>query len=375
MSETSFFTASQKLVVGRRAVLAGAGAASVLAFLAACAPSSSGGTSASTLTDKLNIYTWPDYFSTDDLAAYAKKYGVTPKISTYTDNNALFTKLNSAAGAGYDIVVPSSSWIKQISDHGLLEELDHSKLNLAGLDKSLLNREYDKGNKYSIPKDWGLLGVVYDPAVVGTIKTWQDFFDAGAKPGVSGKIRLTTAAEETVGPALWVQGKDWNTATINDVNGTLDFLTTFAKHIKTFAGFDPNALANGSIVMAMANQAAARDAIKLNPKLSWVVPGPTSELWVDSFSIAKGAPDLARAYQFLNYQLTPKIQVNETVFLGYPASLAGLQSKLPASVDNVDLIFGGKGVDLDSLTSFVVNPDTYPTFQDVQTKVQAAAGA
>lgn len=362
--------------LSRRALLGAAGSASLLALLAACAPSGGGSSTERKLTNALNIYSWPDYFSKDDLAAYAKKYGVTPKISTYTDGNALFTKLNSAAGAGYDLVVPPSSWIKQLSDHDLLEELDHDRLKLSTLDPSLLDRDYDPKNKHSIPKDWGLLGVVYDPdATGGELRTWQDVFDAGAKPEVSGRIRFTSAAEETVGPALWVQGKNWNTATKAEVEGTLDLLQPFAKHIKTFASFDPNALANGSIVLALANQAYARNAIKLNPRLKWVVPGPQSELWVDSFSIAKGAPDLDRVYQFLQYQLTPTVQVNETVYLGYPASLKGLKSRLPSSVDDAELIFGGPDVDFDKLTSFVVNPDTFPTFQDVQTKVQAAAGA
>jgi len=363
--------------VSRRTVLGAAALAPLAAFLAACSSTGSGGsaTASAKLTNQLNIYSWPDYFSKDDLAAYAKKYGVTPKISTYTDTNTLFTKLNSAAGAGYDIVVPSSGWIKQIAGKGLLEELDLDRLDLKHLDQSLLNRNYDPGNKYSIPKDWGLLGVVYDPdATGGEIKTWQDFFDAGAKPGVSGRIRMTSAAEETVGPALWMQGKDLNTKKISDIKGTEDFLVGFAKHVKTFSAFDANAMASGAIVMALANQAYARNAILLNPKLKWVVPGPTSELWVDSFSIAKNAPDLERSYQFLEYQLTPKVQVNETVYLGYPASLKGLKSKLPSDVKERDLIFGGPDVDFDKLTTFVVNPDTYPTFQEVQTKVQAAAG-
>lgn len=363
---------------GRRAFLGAAAAGTAGAVLTACSGGSSTGgskSSGSTLTNALNIYTWPDYFSSTDLKGYATKYGVTPKISTYTDSNTLFTKLNSAAGAGYDLVVPSSGWIKQLSDKGLLTELDHGKLGLSKLDQSLLNRNYDPGNKYSIPKDWGLLGVVYDPAEVGgEIKTWQDFFDAGAK-GASGRIRMTSAAEETVGPALWINGKDWNTASVDDVKATADFLTAFAKHVKTFSAFDANAMASGAIVMAQANQAYARNAIKLNPKLRWVVPGPTSELWVDSFAIAKDAPDLDRCYQFLQYQLTPQVQVNETVYLGYPASLAGLQKKLPAKVDDVELIFGGKGVDFDKLSSFIVNPDTYPTFQDIQNQVTAAAGS
>jgi spermidine/putrescine transport system substrate-binding protein len=44
-------------------------------------------------------------------------------------------------------------------------------------------------------------------------------------------------------------------------------------------------------------------------------------------------------------------------------------------VKQSELIFGGPDLDFDKLSSFIVNPDTYPTFQDIQNKVQAAAGA
>ena len=95
---------------------------------------------------QLNIYSWPNYFSEDSLRAYAEKTGVTPNITTYDSNETLFAKLNSPAGAGFDIVIPSSSWIRQLAHKGLLQELDHSRLNHASLDQDLLDRDYDPGN-------------------------------------------------------------------------------------------------------------------------------------------------------------------------------------------------------------------------------------
>ncbi len=247
----------------------------------------------------LNIYSWPDYFSTDNLTAYTAKTGITPNIATYNANEIMFAKLNSPAGAGFDIVIPSSGWIQQLAEKNLLQPLDHSRIDFSALDPSLLNRDYDPGNKYSIPKDWGLLGVVYDPdAVGGEIKTWQDFLDAGAKPGVSGKVRLTKDSAETLGPALWTAGKDWNKATPDEIRAAGEQMKVFAKHVKTFAGFDPAAMASGAIVLAQANQAAARGAILQNPKLKWVVPGPHSEIWVDSYAIAAKAVDVDEAYGF-----------------------------------------------------------------------------
>ena len=185
---------------------------------------------------------------------------------------------------------------------------------------------------------------------------------------------MTKSATETVGPALWIAGKDWNTATVADVQATAPMLKEFAKHVKTFSSFDPAAMASGAIVLAQANQSAARGAIQQNPKLKWVVPGPKSEIWVDNYAISAKAQNVDAAYDFLNFFLSPEIQVKETSFIGYPAAIAGLQQKLPADTKNADLIFGGPDLDFSKLTSYVVNPDTAAAFQDVQNQVQAAAG-
>jgi spermidine/putrescine transport system substrate-binding protein len=323
----------------------------------------------------LNIYSWPDYFSADDLAAYTARSGIAPNIATYNANEILFAKLNSPAGVGFDIVIPSSGWIRQLADRKLIQELDHGRIDFGALDPALLNRDYDPGNRYSIPKDWGLLGVVYDPdAVGGEIRTWQDFLDAGAKPGVSGRVRLTKDSAETIGPALWLAGKDWNTATEADIRAAGEQMKVFARHVKTFSGFDPAAMASGAIVLAQANQAAARGALIQNPKLKWVVPGPRSEIWVDSYAIAATAENLDAAYDFLGFFLQPEIQVKETEYLGYPHAIAGLRAKISASVKDADMIFGGSKVDFASLTSFIVNPATIGVYQEMQTQVQAAAG-
>jgi spermidine/putrescine transport system substrate-binding protein len=360
-------------VMSRRSVLRLLGAAPTAAALALAGPGAVHANSAR--ARQLNIYSWPDYFSASDMQGYAGAAGFTPTVSTYASNEMLFTKLRSPAGVGYDLVIPSSSWIEQFANHGLLEEIDHSRLNLASLDPNLMNRVYDRKNKYSIPKDWGLLGVLYNPAAVkDEIRTWEDFFKAGERPGVSGKVRLSVSGWETIGPELWLQDKDWNTVGEADIRAAGRRLTRFAKHVRTFSGLDPNSVANGAIVLAQTHQSAARAAITLNPTLKWVVPGPVSELWVDNYAIARSAPNLDQVYDFLAYQLRPDVQVRETEYLGFPAALAGLRARIGPDVPNADLIFGGKNLDFQKLTSFVVNPETIGIYLQMQTEIQAAAG-
>ncbi|HEY3596336.1 MAG TPA: spermidine/putrescine ABC transporter substrate-binding protein [Paraburkholderia sp.] len=346
-------------------------AAPAFSAMAALAPF---GVARAASNKQLNIYSWPDYFSSADLRAYARRSGFTPAISTFNSNETLFAKLNSPAGTGFDIVIPSSSWIRQFAVRGLLQELDHSRLPLASLDQKLLNRVYDPANKYTVPKDWGLLGVLYDPQATGEIVTWEDFFKAGEKPGVSGKIRLSVSGWETIGPELWLRGKDWNTVSGDEIRSAAETLKRFAKHVKTFSTLDPNEVGNGAIVLAQTHQAAARAAIALNPRLKWVVPGPLSELWVDNYAITKHAPNVDEAYDFLAYQLRPEVQVAETRYLGFPAALANLRNSIGPDVRDADLIFGGKNLDFSKLTSFIVNPETIGVYLQMQTEIRAAAG-
>jgi spermidine/putrescine transport system substrate-binding protein len=322
----------------------------------------------------LNVYSWPNYFSAANLKAFKKKTGTSLNISTYEASDTLFAKLNTAAGAGFDLAVPTGGWIPEMVSKGLLQKLDHGKLSFKNIDKKLLNKIYDKGNEYSIPKDYGVAGVVYDPAAIGgSIKTWSDFFDAGAKPGVSGKVQMAASAYDVIGPAIWADNGDWNTTNTKVIKDGAARAKDFAKHVKEFSGFDSDALVKGTIVLSYCDQALARTAITQNPKLKWVVPGPISELWVDSYVITKKAPNVDAAYAFLNFQLEPAHQIADTEFLGYPTVLPNLRSKLAKNTKQVDLIFGGKGVNLDKLTSFVLKPQTTGLYTQLFNEIKAAA--
>jgi spermidine/putrescine transport system substrate-binding protein len=363
----------------RRDFLALFGASSVALGLAACSSgSSSGGGSASASTDtarggQVNVYTWSDYFSPTNLAKFKKQTGTTVNISTYDSDSALFSKLSLAGGAtGFDIVVPTSGWIPVMSQKGLLEELDHDRIPFKYIDSTLLNKVFDPGNKYSIPKDYGVTGVLYDPeAIGGKIVSWQDFLDAGAKPGVSGKVSLNSSYELIAIP-LWAQGKDWNTTDTTLINQAADEMKAFAKHVQTFNSYDLTAIETGAITLAYSDQALARTVILKNPKFEFVVPQPHSELWIDNYAIAKGAPDLNQAYSFMNFQLQPEQQITDTSYLGYPTAMAGLEARLPASVPLKQDIFISPA-DFERLQEWVVKPSVEGLIDNLVNEIMAAA--
>src|SRR5207247_11328423 len=86
----------------------------------------------------LNRYPWPNYYAPENLKAFKKATGTNLRISTLESNDSLFAKLNSPAGANYDIVIPSQYWVGIEAERNLLLELDKSKIAMQNLDKSLL---------------------------------------------------------------------------------------------------------------------------------------------------------------------------------------------------------------------------------------------
>jgi spermidine/putrescine transport system substrate-binding protein len=322
----------------------------------------------------LNLYTWPNYYAPANLKAFRQATGIKLNISFLESNNALFAKLNSPAGANYDVVLPSQYWVGIEAERRLLLKLDKGRIPYRYLDKGLLAKMPSPVNDYAIPKDFGTIGVIWDPGVVGgEIKSWQDYLDAGAKPGVSGKVEVTDVPDETLGIALWAVGKDFNTDNRDDLRRAADVMKAFVKHVKAFNEFDVDGLANGSVPMAVVSQGTARLAIQRNKKLKYVIPQPASKLWVDMYAIPSKAKNVEQAYTFINFFLQPARQLRDVAFIGYPTALPGLSKKLPASVPLRQLIFIAPK-DFARLQPYKVRPALQDYVSNLYSEIKAAAG-
>jgi spermidine/putrescine transport system substrate-binding protein len=357
----------------RREFLAGAGATAAAAFLGAGVAGASGATPRTAmLGGTLDIYTWPDYFSAKNLSNFKKLTGTTINQSTYESNDAMFAKLAATNGdSGFDMAIPTSGWIEVMVEKGMLQEIDHDKVPFKNVNPQLLNKSFDPGNKYSVPKDYGYDGVVYDPAVVTKpIKTWMDVIDA-IKGQASGKSAYQIEYG-TIAMGLWALGYSMNDTDKAHLNEAADLMKTTAKHVKTFDGFDVTGMVSGELTLMVSDQSVARQVLLQKPSFKFVVPGPHSELWVDNYTILTNAAHTAQAYAFVDFQLEPSSQVTDTEFIGYPTVLKNLPQLLPTSTKLRDVIFIPPAV-YDTLETFIVRSDLEGYIEDLANQVQAAA--
>lgn len=347
---------------------AGAGALAMLPSTAAFANTSKSALetaarkamkSAGKTTNSLYLYTWGEYDNPTTFTDWKDATGFAVQVGSYSSNEALIAKLELAKGtAGYDIIVPTGGYIPEMVAKGLLLPLDKSKIpNFANLEPDLLNPPWDRGNKYTVPKDWGTTGFIYDKTVIKKkLRTWQDFVDAAALPEVGGRVSVLDESTVVFGIALWTAGVDWNTKSSAKLHAATKWLIKYlAPYVKSFDSYPVEGLANGSYVLSQNWNGYARTTKLTDPsRWEWVVPFPRSELWIDNWALAKGAKNVDTAHAFIDYVLSPVVSANEMEYIGYNTGLRNIERYLPKNLPEANIIFVTAD-ELKRLSASVVN--------------------
>ena len=106
----------------------------------------------------LNIYNWSDYINPEAVTQFEQETGIKVNYDVYDANEVLEAKLMSGS-TGYDLVVPTGSFLERHVQAGIYAEIDRSKLtNYGNLDSVLTEKiaRHDPGNKHNVPYAWAL---------------------------------------------------------------------------------------------------------------------------------------------------------------------------------------------------------------------------
>lgn len=323
--------------VSRRAVLRGAAAAAVgsSVFLTGCGASSKfnqGPAPDGSLEDSVNLYTWGEYDDPAVLREFGEKFGATIRLDGYTSNEELIAKLSAGRGtAGYDIVVPSGTYVKAMAGHGLLKKLDKSLLpNMKYFDPQFLGQPFDPDNSHSVCKAWGTVGFVYDTTVIERdLVDWRDFLDAAGNEA-AGKTTVLDDPHEVTGLWFGANGISPNTTKGPDLDACEDALVdTLAPNLSAFDSYPGSgAIQQGAHVLMQAYNGDARSGILQSgarEKWRFVLGGPVASLWMDNWTIATGAPHPDASYAFINWVIEPEQSIREVAYAGYHTGTAGIE--------------------------------------------------
>src|SRR5687767_15745813 len=129
-------------------------------FAAAAAALALLGLTGEALADgELNIYNSGDYTNPELIKKFEKAHNVKVTITDYDSNDTALAKVR-AGGHGFDVVVPSGNFMPIWISEGLLLETRHDQMeNFKNVAPEWVNVPYDPGRLYSVPWQWGTVGV------------------------------------------------------------------------------------------------------------------------------------------------------------------------------------------------------------------------
>ena len=76
----------------------------------------------------LHVYNWSDYIAPDTVANFEKETGIKVVYDVFDSNEVLEGKL-MAGSTGFDLVVPSASFLERQLTAGVFQPLDKNKLS------------------------------------------------------------------------------------------------------------------------------------------------------------------------------------------------------------------------------------------------------
>ncbi|WP_372237523.1 polyamine ABC transporter substrate-binding protein [Pseudomonas sp. Hp2] len=304
----------------------------------------------------LNVYNWSDYIATDTVPNFEKASGVKVAYDVFDSNEVLEAKL-LAGGSGYDVVVPSLSFLGRQIQAGVFQPLDRSKIpNWNNLDPEMMKRiaQQDPGNRYAVPYLWGTTGIGYNidkvKAAFGStdvVNSWDLVF----KPENIAKLKdcgvtILDTASEIVPTTLHYLGEDPNStdpAVIAKAAAKLKEIRPYIQNFHSSQYID--ALAKGTTCLVVGwsgDILQARDRAEEagnGVRIGYSIPKEGALQFFDMLAIPKDAKHPENAYAFINYLLTPEVAAANTNFVSYPNPVPAATPLIEAAIRDDKTIY------------------------------------
>ncbi|MCG6901692.1 MAG: polyamine ABC transporter substrate-binding protein [Rhodobacter sp.] len=268
--------------------------------------------------EEVRVYNWSDYIDEALLDKFEAETGIDLIYDVFDSNEVLETKM-LAGGSGYDVVVPSGTFLQRQISAGAFQPLDFSKLpnavNLWDVIKSR-TEQYDPGNAHAINYMWGTTGIGANVGKVAEalgpdapLNSLELVFNpANMEKLASCGVHFLDAPAELIPAALKYIGEDPDSHDPDVIAKAEGVLSAVAPYVQKFHSSEYiNALANGDICVAIGwsgDVLQARDrAAEADNGVEIVYNAPVEGalMWFDMMAIPADAPNPDAAHVFLNF--------------------------------------------------------------------------
>ena len=333
----------------------------------------------------VNVFNWSDYIDSSILKDFTKETGIKVVYDVYDSNEILETKL-LAGGSGYDVVVPTGSFLERQIKAGVFQKLDKSKLpNIKNMWDMVTKRTdiFDPGSEYSVNYMWGTVGIGYNVAKIkealGTdkIDSWAAVFDpAQAAKLKDCGINFLDSPTDMIPVTLAYLGLNPDSHDPADIAKAEEALLKVRPFVRKFHSSEYiNGLANGDICVAVGYSGdvfQARDRAeeaKAGVELAYAIPKEGTQMWFDQMAIPADAPHKEEAFEFLNYMMRPEVIAKSSNYVFYANGNKASQQFLDKAVLDDPAVYPDAATMDKLFVNTALDPKTQRVFTRTWTKI------
>ncbi|MGM0559726.1 MAG: ABC transporter substrate-binding protein [Pseudomonadota bacterium] len=288
---------------------------------------------------ELNFYNWDTYIGETTLEDFREETGINVSMSLFADNDELFARLREG-NPGFDVIVPSDTYVERMILADMLMPLDHAKIpnyekNIAAPFKN--NVEFDPGREHSMPYMWGTMGIGFRKSRVGTPDSWKVVFDSDE---FAGRIAWISEAVSMMGQAAMYRGYSYNTDDPEEIKAVEEMLMAQKPNVKVIApDTGQDLLLSGEVDLAVEWSGDIVQVMREDDDLSYIVPKEGGLLWEDCLCIPKDAPHPNNAHEFINYLLDAEVGAEIADFIRYATPNEAARELMPEDYKDNPAIF------------------------------------
>jgi spermidine/putrescine transport system substrate-binding protein len=288
-------------------------------------------------TPELKIYTWADYFKPELLERFEKEHQCRIIIDTFESNESMYAKIKAGA-TGYDLLTPSSYFVKIMFHQGYLLPLDRAQLpNLKHVDADYLKIAMDPQMQHSVPYMLTNSGVAYQKGrVQDFVPSWKMFNRADLK----GRMTMLNDMRETIGAALKFLGYSLNSRNDMELEAARNVVIGWKKNLAKFESEQyKSGIATGEFLLVHGYSGDLLQVQKENPDVDFVIPVEGTSISCDDLVIMKDSKESRLAHAFINFIHDPDVAAENTNFLSYVCPNQSSYPKVDPELRNNPAVF------------------------------------
>ena len=277
----------------------------------------------------INVFNWGEYISdtyADGLVDVNTEFelltGIKVNYVTYESNEDMYPKIKNG-GASYDIIIPSDYMIERMIAEDMLMEIDVSKLpNYKYISEEYRNMYYDPDNKFSVPYNVGMVGLIYNKKMVEEKPTsWKALWDEK----YAGKILMIDNPRDAFAVAQKILGYSLNSTDEKELADVAQLLVEQKPLLQGYVMDEIfNKMESGEAAMVpyyVGDYVLMKD---VNPDLDFVYPEEGVNVFVDAICIPESAQNYEAALKYINFLLDPEIALSNALYIGYATPNTGV---------------------------------------------------